>query len=155
MSWEAVGAIGEVVGALGVIDTLGYLAAQIRQNTESVRASTVQAVFEASAGLHDLCAADSELGRIFLSGAEDPGNLAPEEQARFHFLMMAFLRRLENIHHQGVSGRVSEDDWSGVRSSALGVLAQPGARAWWTENSIRFNPKFAEWVACGAERSAI
>jgi hypothetical protein len=155
MSWEAVGAIGEVVGALGVIATLGYLAVQIRQNTASVRASTAQAMFEASAGLHDLCAADSELGRIFLRGAEDQGNLKPGEQVRFHFLMMSFLRRLENIHHQGVSGRLHEDDWSGLRTSALGVLAQPGARAWWTENADRFNPKFAEWAARGAERNAV
>ncbi len=32
MNWEAIGAIGEVLGAAGVILTLGYLAFQIRQN---------------------------------------------------------------------------------------------------------------------------
>jgi hypothetical protein len=149
MSWEAVGAVGEVVGALGVIATLGYLAVQIRQNTASVRASTLQAMLEASAGLHDLCSSDPDLGRIFLQGAENPVNLPPDEQVRFHFLMMAFLRRLENIHHQGVSDRVSDEDWLGVRSSALGLLGQPGAQAWWAENASRFNPRFAEWVARG------
>ena len=33
MNWEAVGAISEVVGAIGVIATLAYLAVQIRQNS--------------------------------------------------------------------------------------------------------------------------
>ncbi len=32
MNWEAIGAIGEILGAAGVILTLGYLAFQIRQN---------------------------------------------------------------------------------------------------------------------------
>ena len=32
MNWEAIGAIGELLGAIGVIATLGYLAFQIRQN---------------------------------------------------------------------------------------------------------------------------
>ena len=36
MNWEAVGAVGESLGALGVIITLVYLASQIRtQNRES------------------------------------------------------------------------------------------------------------------------
>lgn len=39
MNWEALGAIGEIVGAVGVIATLGYLAVQIRQNTRSSRAT--------------------------------------------------------------------------------------------------------------------
>ena len=36
MSWEAIGAIGEVVGAVAVLVTLIYLAQQIRQNTRSM-----------------------------------------------------------------------------------------------------------------------
>jgi hypothetical protein len=30
MNWEAIGAIGEIVGAVAVVMTLGYLAMQIR-----------------------------------------------------------------------------------------------------------------------------
>ena len=33
MNWEALGAIGEIVGAVAVIATLAYLAVQIRQNS--------------------------------------------------------------------------------------------------------------------------
>ncbi len=36
MSWEAIGAIAELVGALAVVLTLIYLAIQIRQNTRSM-----------------------------------------------------------------------------------------------------------------------
>ena len=42
MNWEAVGAIGEVVGAMGIIVTLAYLAYQIRQNTQGMRLTARQ-----------------------------------------------------------------------------------------------------------------
>jgi hypothetical protein len=40
MNWEAIGAIGEVLGALAVIVTLVYLAVQIRQNTAAALTNT-------------------------------------------------------------------------------------------------------------------
>lgn len=39
MNWEAIGAIGETLGAAGVILTLAYLAIQIKQNTRATRSS--------------------------------------------------------------------------------------------------------------------
>lgn len=47
MNWEAIGAIAEGVGAIGVIATLGYLANQIHQNTEHLEQSTRSARAEA------------------------------------------------------------------------------------------------------------
>jgi hypothetical protein len=37
MDWNAIGALGELAGAIGVILSLIYLASQIRQNTLSNR----------------------------------------------------------------------------------------------------------------------
>ena len=37
MSWEEMGAIGEVAGAIGVLVTLGFLVHQLRQNTRALR----------------------------------------------------------------------------------------------------------------------
>ncbi len=42
MDWNVVGALGEIVGAIAVIVTLGYLAIHMRQNTASVGASAFQ-----------------------------------------------------------------------------------------------------------------
>jgi hypothetical protein len=42
MNWEAIGAVGEAIGAFGVILTLGYLALQIRQNTRSLKSASYQ-----------------------------------------------------------------------------------------------------------------
>jgi len=37
MNWDAIGAIGDFVGGVGVIVTLGYLAVQIRSSTKALR----------------------------------------------------------------------------------------------------------------------
>ena len=37
MNWDAIGAVGEIVGAIAVVVTLAYLAIQIQQNTRMMR----------------------------------------------------------------------------------------------------------------------
>lgn len=41
MNWDAIGAIGEIIGATAVFLTLAYLALQIRQSTKAIQASAV------------------------------------------------------------------------------------------------------------------
>lgn len=44
VNWEAVGAVGEIIGGAAVVLTLAYLAFQIRYNTRATRASAREAV---------------------------------------------------------------------------------------------------------------
>jgi hypothetical protein len=60
MNWEALGAIAEALGAVGVILTLAYLAQQIRQNNRLV-ASTI------ASSTRD---AQNEVGRIIGSSVD-------------------------------------------------------------------------------------
>ena len=57
MNWEAVSAIGQMVGAIGVVASLVYLAIQIRTNSEDVRDNTtfrvVQMLLESRRDLVD------------------------------------------------------------------------------------------------------
>lgn len=48
MNWDAVAAIGELVGAVAVLITLVYLATQIRQNTQAMRRQAAQQTFHLS-----------------------------------------------------------------------------------------------------------
>ena len=41
MNWEAIGAVGETVGGIGVIVTLIYLAIQVRQNTRNIHDNVI------------------------------------------------------------------------------------------------------------------
>ncbi len=57
MNWEAIGAIGEIAGAIGVIVTLMYLAIQLRQNTNASQVAAIQSSMENSARFSELISA--------------------------------------------------------------------------------------------------
>ena len=65
MNWEAIGAIGEILGAAAVVATLFYLATQVRQSTKVARADMTKDLFLASrSALMDL-SGNPELARIW------------------------------------------------------------------------------------------
>jgi hypothetical protein len=50
VNWEALGAVANLLAAIGVIATLIYLAIQIRQNTKAVRSSSIQNLIHGLSG---------------------------------------------------------------------------------------------------------
>lgn len=46
MNWDAIAAVGEIVGAAGVIASVVYLAIQVRRAIAESRASTFHKIFE-------------------------------------------------------------------------------------------------------------
>ena len=104
MNWEALGAIADIIGSLGVIVTLGYLAVQIRQNTSSVRGAAYQSIIESVASANDLLASNPQLSGVFRTGQEGTPELSEDEKRTFHHLMNSVVRRFENVHLQDSRG---------------------------------------------------
>lgn len=53
MNWDALGAVAEALGSIGVIVTLFYLISQIRQNTSSLEASSLHALMNEAQQIAD------------------------------------------------------------------------------------------------------
>ena len=68
MNWEAIGAVGETLGAGIVAITLLFLMLQIRQNTNSVRTQTMFNVIHEANAINAMIAKDAETARIFEQG---------------------------------------------------------------------------------------
>jgi hypothetical protein len=90
MNWEAISAIGEIIGAISVVITLFYLAIQLRQNTSQVKHSAVAteiAAYQDMIGriseLNGLRIASSELADLILKGASDLESLSDSERSRY------------------------------------------------------------------------
>lgn len=83
MDWQAIGAVGEVLGAVGVITTLIYLAAQIRQNNQQLHISTSWNIHEGMAALNSRWADNAEMADILWRGMQEPASLSPLENQRF------------------------------------------------------------------------
>ena len=83
MNWDAIGAIAELVGAVGVIASFLYVAAQVRGST---RASRVESKLQSTRLLHsfiDVLIETPELNDLYLRGLADPDLLSTAEYYRF------------------------------------------------------------------------
>ena len=139
MNWEAIGAIAELGGALGVILSLAYLAVQIRHNTaqmeSTARAARGAAYQDALSNYQSHLipiALDPELTDIYLRGMKDCDQLSEAEFFRFNWLMGGFLTNLDNMYYQHQDGVVSADRWEGVQSQLRWFFQYPGFFTWWT-----------------------
>lgn len=92
MSLNDLANLGQAVGAIAVVISLIYVAYQIRQNTNAVRAATAQSVHEHFASWYHLLAADGELSQVVIAGLKDYyASLSEKDKARFVATFMAFL----------------------------------------------------------------
>jgi len=66
MNWEAIGAMGEIVGAAAVVATLGYLAVQIRHSTKVARSATRQSIVEMTMSTARDIVSDGELAELLI-----------------------------------------------------------------------------------------
>ena len=147
MNWEAIGAVGEVLGAIGVIVTLGYLAAQIRQNTRTVRSATAQAIQSAMNEAHAHIKRDSAAARIYRLGLSEPPKLDEDEQVQFAMTMYSIFAQFENIFYQHQQSTLDSTIFA-RHSSAMGFYLQtPGGADWWESWKGRFSEDFVSFLA--------
>jgi hypothetical protein len=123
MTIEELGAIGDFVGAIGVIATLVYLSVQVRQNTHSLEASQRLALSQTyqlrADALQSMVveAASSPIGAIVvkLTEAGYPEDitalerLTPEERGRFRLWQIAQQTHWDNMHFQYQQGFLDEE----------------------------------------------
>jgi hypothetical protein len=146
MNWEALGAIGEIVGAVAVVLTLGYLAVQIRQNTKSVRSSTRHA-FIASGGAIQIAFAEAEAAAVLVKGGRAYSDLSLEQRFQFTMLMRAMLGIGEDSFLQAREGLLDRELWDARARIVAETLRQPGMEDWWKKNQHIYSTSFQEAVA--------
>jgi hypothetical protein len=144
LNWDAIGATAELLGALGVIGSLMYLAVQIRQNTRSVRASSYQSAVAIGVEVNRMVAGDAALASILRRGREDLASLDPDEETRFNALLGSQFRLYENVYYQRLAGTLEPAMWEGYRAILLRNTSRPGVRVWWSERRTLFRREFAE-----------
>ena len=100
MNWDAIGAIAELLGAVGVIASLVYLATQIRESREQMRAATHQQIFENLESIANRGAGNPTIDRALQRGQENFQQLDEEDAFRFHRWALAMMAAYENAHYQ-------------------------------------------------------
>ena len=146
MNWDAVGALGQIVGAFVVVLSLAYLATQVGQNTRGLRSG---ATAEAIAAVRDMIfhlVADPSMIQIFRKGMSGLENLSEDESAQFMLLTMTLFKTTEHLHFQYVNGAMDAGVWAGWEYLLSGYLITTGCQQYYRERQRAFNPSFQKWM---------
>ncbi|MBT7539126.1 MAG: hypothetical protein HN683_07285, partial [Gammaproteobacteria bacterium] len=97
MNWEIMGALGEIVGGLGVILSLLYLARQISDNTSSNQSAAITSLTDQ---IMRVTMVDKESGTIFFNGLKGLAHLDETERLIFVQRVTAIFLIWFNAHLQ-------------------------------------------------------
>ena len=145
LSWDAIGALGEVVAAVAVVISLAYLAIQIRtQNAESRAA----AIHEISAGWRAASEqfTDGELAAIFIKANLDFDSLTDTEALQLVAGVHGIFRVYEEAFHQNQANRLDHNIWAGMNRQYSSYLAAPAFQRYWEMRGYQYSDDFQEYV---------
>ena len=154
MNWEAVAAVGEILGAIAVVISLVYLAAQIRQNTrqveEQARAHQVASMSSVGQGFSSwrtLIAGSSENAAVWEKGGKDLAGLSPAERKQYDFLLVEMFWAFAQPWIYVQQGVFEKEMWEQAKNN-IRVFSNPGVQQWWQESVHRaeYPPAFSEAV---------
>ena len=105
INWEIMGALGEIVGGLGVILSLLYLARQISDNTSSNQSAAITSLTDQ---IMRVTMVDKESGTIFFNGLKGLAHLDETERLIFVQRVTAIFLIWFNAHLQYQRKRPTE-----------------------------------------------
>ena len=142
MNWNAVGAIAELLGAIGVILSLVYLSVQIRQNTRSLRRASERQGSEKNA-IALRCLADySELFTGDRLGFDRLANLEPAERTRFDMIWGMWMQAAEQTFADVREGIQAPEYAAPYRDLIRDLFATSGGGQWWSEHRSWYSASF-------------
>ena len=146
VNWEAIGAVGEILGAAGVIITLAYLASQIRQNTRATRSQSVQSLAESGATMNAMIIEDPEVARIYDLGLSNYAALSREDRLRFSFLIGQWLLAYEAVFVQHRMGTIDQHVFDArMRNLEMWLNTEGGMAAWKSAKEV-FSQEYTDYI---------
>jgi len=128
MNWDALGAVGEIVSALAVVGTLIFLALQIRQNTNAVKAQTFTALSDrmsqSNAG-----PLNEYMARVIRQGRDSYHDLSEENKVSFSYWMLDRLMVYELL--VSAPEATSPEIVDGCNRNLKHLFGSNGVREWW------------------------
>jgi hypothetical protein len=146
MNWEAIGAVGQMLGSIAVFVTLSYLAVQIRQSTQAQHTDTYARALDRLAVMQARMSQTGEFADILVKGMSDHRQLTQRERVQFTWAFYEMFGAFEFMYHQSRAESLPDAVWNRWAETLLWWLSFPGVQAWWDARPTPFTPDFTRFV---------
>ena len=142
MNWEAIAAIAQLVGTIGVIVTLVFLAVEVRGNTKVAKAQARHSISDFVLRITIFRAEHADRFAKLESGAElTDGDRQFRYWSHIHFLLHA-----ETYFHHHALGLMPDAHWGPYERWFAKYVKSPGFKEVWDDIGPGFSEDFARWV---------
>jgi hypothetical protein len=147
VNWEAISAIGQIVGAIAVVISLIYLAREVRSNAREMRRAAMRSTLDSLNRFTQQIAEHADLAELRDRGFVDFESLEGPDRTRFNSYMHAVFRTVEDVYYQHLEGHLDPRVWRGIEVAVRELNATPGVQAWWRLRSHWFGgEEFAKFI---------
>ena len=145
--------IAEILGGVGIIISILYLAYEVSQNSQSVELSHHLTLSDQYLALRQSLSEEADLAKIMVKGNSDFSALEPFEQLQFEAYLTSFWDIWENAQYMFVTGRIDQGTWTNWNRALCLRIASKGSAVAWSNGLFReFGPEFTPIVnQCFAE----
>ncbi|MDA1370549.1 MAG: hypothetical protein O2971_07290 [Proteobacteria bacterium] len=146
MNWEAIGSIGEIAGALGVIVTLLYLSRQIRESNLAARQAGTQEIQNQTQQFVATLGSTPQMSRLWVRGNINDGTLTQDELIQFRTLLMQMVMVWERTYALNCQDRLDPGFWETLTLHRRHLLVSPGFKAFYKDRHLQFNTNFQQFL---------
>jgi hypothetical protein len=146
LNLETLNTLAQLIAAIGVIGSLFYLGAQIRQNTRSMRAVVVDSLAKSMADIARPLAEQASLAEAFSIVVEDWHRATDDQRRRVLFMLFATFKQYENAWFQNQEGSLTPAQWTGWDALIRMYYHGPGVKTWWPMRRPHFAEGFRRYI---------
>lgn len=145
MSLEEFSYLSQIVAAVAVLATVGFLAFELQRNTRETRRQTLEEATARRTDVVRMMATDPALVRLIGAGLSG-GKMEAAEWLQFSMFLYALFVEYEINEHRRRAGYMDEELWEAWREAYRWWLQFPGARKWWATRPAGFTQRFREVI---------
>jgi len=145
MDWNAIGAVGEMVGAIAVVATLVYLAIQIRHSSRQTETQIEQNQYQQWSNSLQIPAASSQVSDLCVRGQHSRADLTESERFQFDMFTTLAINAVEHAYRNASDAHHSPEAETWMAVVKLWI-DNPGGVEYWKDQRELFYPDFANWI---------
>ncbi len=130
MNWDAVGAIGEITGAVAVVLTLVYVARQIRENSRQLKLISLTDTYSLMAEAFNPILNNEHNLRVWTTGLEDPSGLEKADLETLYLFMTRVMAAIETVVEHYELGVINDERFASHMNFGRSILASPSGAKW-------------------------